>query len=956
MFHQVSLSYGFLAMIISAIPASAFSKPSGPGPEACTNLTQSLGAKTVVTNVLSPDYTKALNSYFNTEQSKYKPSCVVYPTSADDVSVAIKAIRESDSRFAIKAGGHNPNDFYSSVDKGVLIDLSSMTEKSYDEESTLATYQPGGTFGDVYDYFAQWNRTVVGARLAGVGTGLALSGGLSYLSSQYGLACDSFRELEVVLPSGEIVAASEDTNPDLFYALRGGGGNAYGVVTKYTVQSHPVDTFYAGIVVYLFEQNSDVLNAISNFIQYNEDPKAAIIGTYMKLPTPDLELNLDEAVTMFLVYDGEDAGGVFKNFTDIPHLANTLGQTDYNGVVNMPIPGSAELNKGRNTFRVTVHGGDQKGIANLNELYEKWRAWSDKNKGKYVLTSFDIQPIPKSLTDASNANFGGNAMQMPDGPWYWVNYLLTASPLLSDEDLDEVQASYKELVEAVPPTEGLPLFINDASHDQNPLVTYGGYEKLKSIKARYDSDGFFIKLDEFLGSNNPNRVQYRLLEQFVVAETGLTTEELERPNNASSEVTKIVSYNDQTSLPIGAPSIQASRDLANFEQRHDCCSAAEHCSPGDYCFHHGGEVRCCPEGLACFEISGVVCFEQAFVWYEEVHIVEEDMDEATTSWDLQESVWGTSTRLSVTASYPTEGRSSYSSLSASVVQAAATSLSLVNAMDARTVTRDPVAHRDFLKSDLEASSYSEDERNGHQNPHEPKRRVFGGFVFTTPNSSRFAHHVHSRILQKFPFLVEMFYWILNYAFYSCTKFVSQSLSPAGTDVVQRAQDHGIDVLNLEHKSMFSIFYPIQEADFQAFFLNGHPGWMTLFNRIYSLVHIPGTVAFISWYYWAAPDFERFATVRRTMTLGNFVAFMVFCFYPCMPPRLLPESYNFHDTVRQENAESVRNVLCGHVLPPQSSLADSPPGRGHVPLGNPIGKAGADDREPTSQHQPIGQGR
>ncbi|CEN60906.1 hypothetical protein ASPCAL07577 [Aspergillus calidoustus] len=218
--------------------------------------------------------------------------------------------------------------------------------------------------------------------------------------------------------------------------------------------------------------------------------------------------------------------------------------------------------------------------------------------------------------------------------------------------------------------------------------------------------------------------------------------------------------------------------------------------------------------------------------------------------------------------------------------------------------RDPLAERESLKSDVEATSVPLRDEQSRKNPHEPKRRVYGWFVIRTPNSSRFAHHIHSRILQKLPFLVEMFYWVLNYAFYSCTKAVAQALSPAGTDVVQLAQDHGIGILDIEHRSIFSIFFPIEESDFQAFFLNNHQGWMTFFNRIYSLVHIPGTVAFISWYYWAAPDFERFAIVRRTMTLGNFSAFMVFCFFPCMPPRLLPESFNFHDTVRQEHAESV----------------------------------------------------
>lgn len=187
----------------------------------------------------------------------------------------------------------------------------------------------------------------------------------------------------------------------------------------------------------------------------------------------------------------------------------------------------------------------------------------------------------------------------------------------------------------------------------------------------------------------------------------------------------------------------------------------------------------------------------------------------------------------------------------------------------------------------------------------PKARNCLGLTVKTPNSARFAKHIHSRILQRFPFLVEMFYWALNYLFYACTKATAQALSPPDISVVEVAQEHGIWVLHTEHETpIIKWFYPIREADFQWFLLANHPSIMTFFNRIYSLVHIPGTVAFLSWYYYMAPDHASFAAVRRTMTLGNFSAFITFCFWPCMPPRLLPESFGFHDTVRQEHAESV----------------------------------------------------
>lgn len=226
-----------LLIVIQIYCSTSYASTATSGATACTNLTTSLGFGKVFSNPFDLRYIASREEYWNALQSVYQPSCIVYPTSAQDVSIALQAIRVSSSRFAIKAGGHNTNNFFSSVDNGVLIDLSSLDTKSYDPSSTLATYEPGSTFGELYDYYAQFGRTVLGPTLAGVGTGAALGGGLSYLSPQYGMACDNFRKLEVVLPSGEVVVASPESYADLFFGLRGGGGNAYGVVTKYTVQA-----------------------------------------------------------------------------------------------------------------------------------------------------------------------------------------------------------------------------------------------------------------------------------------------------------------------------------------------------------------------------------------------------------------------------------------------------------------------------------------------------------------------------------------------------------------------------------------------------------------------------------------------------------------------------------------------------------------------------------------------
>ncbi|KAI9773579.1 MAG: hypothetical protein M1840_006853 [Geoglossum simile] len=187
--------------------------------------------------------------------------------------------------------------------------------------------------------------------------------------------------------------------------------------------------------------------------------------------------------------------------------------------------------------------------------------------------------------------------------------------------------------------------------------------------------------------------------------------------------------------------------------------------------------------------------------------------------------------------------------------------------------------------------------------HHPKRRNCCGAIIYTPNSSRFANNLHSRILQKFPFLIEMFYWIINYAFYRFTSIASQQIF-SKTGIWDVAQAHGLAVLEFEQFGWAKWLFLVKELDFQQWFMDGHQTALTILNRAYALIHIPGTVGFIAWYYHVAPSHSVFAVVRRTMTLTNFLAFSIFITYPCMPPRLLPPEYGFLDSVRHDDAQSV----------------------------------------------------
>jgi hypothetical protein len=122
----------------------------------------------------------------------------------------------------------------------------------------------------------------------------------------------------------------------------------------------------------------------------------------------------------------------------------------------------------------------------------------------------------------------------------------------------------------------------------------------------------------------------------------------------------------------------------------------------------------------------------------------------------------------------------------------------------------------------------------------PKVRKWCCTTVVTPNTSRFRNNLHSRMLQRFPFLIEMFYWIINYAFYRLTAVLSAKLF-AGRGIWDVSQEHGIAVLEAEDHGMLSFLFPITEQSVQQWFMHGHQDALTVLNKCYALIHIPGTV-------------------------------------------------------------------------------------------------------------------
>ncbi len=189
------------------------------------------------------------------------PALVIQPTSADDVATAVGFASEHGLLLSIKGGGHNIAGT-AIAEGGLTLDMSRMREVTVDPEAKLAHVGPGCLLKDVDGATQEHGLATVLGFVSEVGVaGLTLGGGLGYLARRFGWTVDNLEEVEIVTADGEIRTASREQNADLFWALRGGGGN-FGVVTRFTFRLHDVGPMvYGGLIAWPFERADEILRA-----------------------------------------------------------------------------------------------------------------------------------------------------------------------------------------------------------------------------------------------------------------------------------------------------------------------------------------------------------------------------------------------------------------------------------------------------------------------------------------------------------------------------------------------------------------------------------------------------------------------------------------------------------------------------------------------------------------------
>jgi FAD binding domain len=219
---------------------------------------------------------------FNLEIDQ-RPAAVVFPESAKDVAAAVRWAAERGQRVAPQATGHNAGPL-GSLEHAILLRTDRMRDVTIDPQARIARVQAGVVWLQVVEAAARHGLAALAGTSPNVGVvGYTLGGGLSFLGRKYGLATNNVQAIELVTADGRLVRADRDSEPDLFWAFRGGGGS-FGVVTAIEVRLFPISEVYAGLLWYPIEREGEVLPAWRELTQADPPDELTTMGRFLNLP------------------------------------------------------------------------------------------------------------------------------------------------------------------------------------------------------------------------------------------------------------------------------------------------------------------------------------------------------------------------------------------------------------------------------------------------------------------------------------------------------------------------------------------------------------------------------------------------------------------------------------------------------------------------------------------------
>ena len=403
------------------------------------------------------------------------PAVIIQCKTTSDIAAAIRFAREHKLEIAVKGGGHNVAG-RAMVKGGLVIDLSLMKAITVDSERRTVTAEGGVTLAELNRETQKYNLATTGGVVSTTGVaGLTLGGGYGYLAGKHGLALDNLLSATVVSAKSEIMTASERENADLFWAIRGGGGN-FGVVSSFTYRAHPVGpTITAGLVAWPVSEASAVLRLYRELASSSDD-EVTVASGLLCVPSTDTKV-----VGIIMAHFGSPEAGAawakkVKGFGS--PMLDTLGPMTYcdlNGMLDKLYPSGA-LYYWKSNFLAEM---SDPAIETMIETFHR---------------------CPSSLSSIILEHWHGAAMRVPSDHTAFPhrreghNFLILSE--WTDPARNEVNQSWtRATFAAMQSFSTHNRYVNYLDQDEGETDLAGPYganhPKLSELKAKYDPGNIF---------------------------------------------------------------------------------------------------------------------------------------------------------------------------------------------------------------------------------------------------------------------------------------------------------------------------------------------------------------------------------------------------------------------------------------------------------------------------------
>lgn len=412
-----------------------------------------------------------------------RPAVIVRCANTADVIESIRFAHAQHLTVTVRGGGHNVAGL-ATADGAMMIDLTDMHSVRVDPEQRTARVEGGATWGQVDHATHIFGLATPTGIISTTGVaGLTLGGGFGHLSRHYGLSCDNLLSADIVTADGQLHTISADKEPDLFWAIRGGGGN-FGVVTSFEFQLHPVDMVYGGPIFYPADQSEKLLRFFRDFMRLAPDELSAFFGFHQGPPAPFIpdSLYFVPMATIVVCYSGDDLKAGEKLVQPLREVVEPL--VDLAGPMPYPVlnslfdpiyvPGlhhywKADYVPELTDAEIAAHAHYGPKVPSLHSamhLYPQTGAIQSVGRTDTAYSHRDVEYIHIVIAvDMEPANMPKDqewmqqyyeAMRPHSAPGGYVNFLM------ADEGQERVRATYRD-----------------------------NYDRLVDIKTKYDRENFF---------------------------------------------------------------------------------------------------------------------------------------------------------------------------------------------------------------------------------------------------------------------------------------------------------------------------------------------------------------------------------------------------------------------------------------------------------------------------------